>query len=220
MTTKQSWNLFQIWKTHPRAESLNLIIEPYPLYSPYIGEHFYDKKQLDVVLLRTTTMGGKKAKHLKCADMIKLDEIFNEIKEISLGKHSVEFIKDLCHDITHLHFEIPPQKLDRLCSCIRERLTSGINHTDLHSSALLEKAGGFLGLHHDNLDPELVKVHEVATSFDAEIEKFFNLDFPEDFLNLVLDDLCNRAWQNDIRGTMVDTLFAMKDIRDAKVNDN
>lgn len=220
LTTKQSWNLFQLWKTHPRAETLRMIIEPYPLYNAYLGELFYDREQQDVVLLRTTTMGGHKDKHLKCKDMIKLDEIFEQIKDISLGKHDVEFIYDLCHTITHLNFEIPPQKLDRLCCCIRERLSVGILNSDLYCSSILEKSGGYLGQSGDRLDPELEKVHEIATAWEQECTKFFNLDFPEDFLNLVLDDLVKRAWQNDIRGTMVDTLQYVKELRDTKVNEN
>jgi hypothetical protein len=47
-------------------------------------------------------------------------------------------------------------------------------------------------------------MHELSRGFEEETIKLFNLDYPEDFLNLVLDDLCRRAWQNDIRGEMTD----------------
>lgn len=79
-----------------------------------------------------------------------------------------------------------------------------MSSSDLHCCSLLEQSGCYLGLSWERLDPELAAMHELSRGFEEETIKLFNLDYPEDFLNLVLDDLCRRAWQNDIRGEMTD----------------
>ena len=101
---------------------------------------------------------------------------------------------------------------------MRDLLTISYEQFDFYSFEHAKECSLRIGLSKREFRDKEIVVKKESRKFALEVQMLFNLNLPQNQINLLMDELVIRAINNDFRGTAVDLLFYLKEKRDETVN--
>ncbi|KAL4464417.1 hypothetical protein ABPG72_010904 [Tetrahymena utriculariae] len=173
-----------------------------------------ESKQIDISIQRLRF--GNKPPPKRKAQLQKIKDYRIVIQRIYKDKFiTVEQLLKFCQEIDELEFEFPLQLLEPLQEIAWTKLCESLLIRDHYSISILLVIGKLVGLELEFFQKYLEVTEERKQSIMKKIERFLNFeDIPESQINEVMHSLIKECIRLDLRGPVVEQLFAIKEKRD------
>ncbi|KAL4427265.1 hypothetical protein ABPG74_011501 [Tetrahymena malaccensis] len=173
-----------------------------------------ESKQIDISIQRLRF--GNKPPPYRKAQIQKIKDYRIIIQKIQKDKLiTVEQLLKFCQEINELEFEFPIQLLEPLQELAWTKLCESLLIRDHYSVSILLTIGELVGLELEFFSKYLEVTEERKQSIMKKIERFLNFeDIPESQVNEVMHSLIKECIRLDLRGPVVEQLFAIKEKRD------
>ncbi|EAS05441.2 hypothetical protein TTHERM_01079180 (macronuclear) [Tetrahymena thermophila SB210] len=173
-----------------------------------------ESKQIDISIQRLRF--GNKPPPYRKAQIQKIKDYRIIIQKIQKDKFiTVEQLLKFCQEIDELEFEFPLQLLEPLQEIVWTRLCESLLIRDHYCVSKLLVIGKLVGLELEFFQKYLEITEERKQSIMKKIERFLNFeDIPESQINEVMHYLIKECIRLDLRGPVVEQLFAIKEKRD------
>lgn len=216
-TPRDNWTLFQLYLKSPMKSCTQLVLAPYPIHEAYFSHLTTGKKFNTIVFERVSLTSGAKTKILSNEDLMVCKDIFEEINQCLLFQKTIEEVLAVCKRIHDLPFEFPPQYVERLSEMLREHISTTYNAEDYYGFSVIYECAQILGVSRSDSNRKQDSMMVKSDQTSQEINKLMNFKFEENKLNILLADLVQKVINLDIRGSGVDLLLYLKDLRDKYV---
>lgn len=209
------YKISEAYRLGPNKGKFKLILLPKPFHQNFLLTYFQEKKtNLNLTLQRISFIKDEKKPPSSKQCIAEIKKIVKNIRTIRGQYLTIERLATVCHEIHELEYEFPNKKLDELRDIVWDLVNRAIEIEDFYSVTILQASAQKIGLDLFSLSASFKTIKNKVRSIAKRMTRIINFDFPEGELNKELDDVIIDIYKHDIRGSLVDTLFSIKEKRD------
>lgn len=214
-TNEGVYQLFEGYNQGKNKGKFKLVIHPIPFHENFLLPFFQEKKtNMNLTLKRIRFSQQEKKPPSSKQWLLEIKKIVRNIRTVRGQSLTIERLATICHEISELEYEFPNKKLDELRDIVWDLINRAIEIEDFYSITILQSCADKIGLDLFPLTNSLRTLKNKSRGIAKRIVRVINFDVAEADLNRELDEVVIDILKHDMRGTLVDTLFSIKEKRD------